>query len=143
MRNIGFADCRVTNDNLEGRNNIGHSTININERAGVGATINDQHHNRDVLAILGAGSQGNGHLIVSGDAAKEVENLPEIEHAAVELIIMPMWVLVEQGMEMTNGLTDNIVRLVKQADRKAEHVYISTNPEFACRVDSYVQDRGG
>lgn len=131
------------NDNGEGRDNIGRSTSNVNERVGNDITnVNDNNRDGDGVTNLDARPQSNEHLSASEEAANRVENLKQVEHAVVIVTDNNAYVgaVLEEGTKLTQGLEDRIAGAVKKGDKKAERVFISTNPDFTRRMDGYVND---
>lgn len=132
-----------TDDNGEGRNNIGRSTSNVNERVGDNvANVNDNSNNGARVNNLDTRQLSNAHLRTSEEAAERVENIKNVKHATVIITDNNAYVgaVLEEGTKLTESLEENIASAVKQGNKKAERVFISTNPDFTRRMDGYVND---
>lgn len=119
--------------------------------AATGCTINDNNQVRQ---------QGTNMQQTLDQPQKTMDNRVQIANQAVEKItqlsgVRQANVLVternayvaanidaNQGGQITRDMEDQIAQQVRAADPNIQNVYVSTNPEFVDRVNTYVADVG-
>jgi spore cortex protein len=77
-------------------------------------------------------------------AAEKVTNLAEVDDATVIVNDNNAYVAAKLDRKSKDGLTSDIkskiTRVVKSVDRNIDNVYISVNPDFIDRMNSYSRD---
>jgi spore cortex protein len=83
-------------------------------------------------------------MSVADDAAKKVADLPEVDNANVIVTENNAYVAVKLSPNSRNkgtySIEHKISKRVKSTDRDIDHVYVSENPDFYDRMNTYASD---
>jgi YhcN/YlaJ family sporulation lipoprotein len=82
-------------------------------------------------------------VVIAEKAADNIVKMKEVTQANVLVTQRNAYVAAvvnENSGRLTDGLEDRIAQQVRATDRNLENVYVSTNPEFVDRVNTYVAD---
>lgn len=130
------------NDAAEGRNNIVRNTSNVDERVDQGPRYLDAGNRDDLYGDTGRANNFPDNVNPADDTANRVEELKEVKHAAVIMTDNKAYVgaKLNKGARLTKSVEDKIAGVIRKENDTAQHVYISTNPDFVDRMDGYVND---
>lgn len=90
---------------------------------------------------MNAGDQ-DAEYQVAERAADEIVQLAFVQSAYVLKTENNAYVaaVLENGTELTRTMEHQIAQAVRRVDDTVDHVYVSTNPDFIDRVDTYIDD---
>ncbi|MEH7416838.1 YhcN/YlaJ family sporulation lipoprotein [Neobacillus drentensis] len=118
------------------KNNVNKNDI-VNR--GQNVTKNNITDNRNNIA-----DDNRSKMRVADDAAKKVADLSEVDTANVIVTENNAYVAVKLSPTSrnkgTNHIEHKISQKVKSTDRDINHVYVSENPDFYDRMNTYASD---
>lgn len=109
----------------------------------------DRNGNRTDLTNVGNDNRNNvgnnqSKMRVADKAADKVANLSEVDHANVIVTDNNAYVAAKLDRssrnELTTDIENKISRAVKSVDSDIDHVYVSVNPDFYDRMNTYSGD---
>lgn len=90
-------------------------------------------------------NQGDNRVVIADEAAEQIVAIPGIRQANVlvtenNAFVAAVWDENHQNNKMTREIEDRIAQRVRSVDPDIENVYVSTNPDFVDRVNTYADD---
>jgi YhcN/YlaJ family sporulation lipoprotein len=139
------------NDNVayQNRNGTGTTRVNYNNPNHVGPAITGVDNTNPNTGLNGningnnVGNYNNSRMRVADKAAKKVADLPEVDTANIIVTKNNAYVaakLNSSTTKLTSAIKSKISRKVKSVDHDIDHVYISVNPDFYDRINTYAGD---
>jgi len=143
------------NDNTAYRNRNGnnHTRVQYNHPNYTDSAINNPHRGPAMTTVDNSRRDlRNNHLNndnrskmrVADQASDKVTNLREVDSANVIVTENNAFVAAKLDRtsrnELTNNIENKISKAVKSVDRDIDNVYVSTNPDFYDRMNTYAGD---
>lgn len=135
------------------RNTNEITRVNFNKPNQVGPAISsadtsdpELDRNRNYNTITNNNNVGSNqtNTRVADKAADKVINLTEVDNATVIVNDNNAYVAAKLDVsarnELTSAIKEKIARAVKSVDRDIDNVYISVNPDFYDRMNTYSRD---
>ncbi|UKS28255.1 YhcN/YlaJ family sporulation lipoprotein [Paenibacillus sp. HWE-109] len=84
----------------------------------------------------------DNRIQIADQAVTNIMKLNQIQQANVLVTNRNAYVaaMLHHGVELSRNLEDQIAAQVKAVDPAIQNVYVSTNPDFFGRINTYVQD---
>ncbi|MEH7109869.1 YhcN/YlaJ family sporulation lipoprotein [Bacillus sp. JJ1764] len=150
---ISLTACNNNNDNAASRNGdkteLTRVKYNIPNHGGPAISsvdVSDKKLDRNANHINNELVNNPHHTIqsrmrVADHAAKKIANLPGVERANVIVSDEKAYVAAKMDRNTNNQLSNQvrkqISKTVKSVDKDIDHIYISANPDFYDRLDTY------
>jgi spore cortex protein len=121
--------------------NFDNAAINNPNR---GPVMTDVDNRRTNLGDLRNDNDNRSKMRVADQAADKVADLPEVDTANVIVTENNAFVAAKLDKssrnELTNKIENKISKAVKSVDHDIDNVYVSTNPDFYDRINTYASD---
>ncbi|NRG47949.1 YhcN/YlaJ family sporulation lipoprotein [Bacillus sp. CRN 9] len=107
-------------------------------------SIDHNIHTRNVGFENNNNNNNNNRMEVADKAAEKVTDMEEVNRARVIVTDNNAYVAATlsggEGQELTKDIEQKISDQVKAADQDIDQVYVSVNPDFYNRIDTYAND---
>lgn len=109
-----------------------------------GPQMHNTNQNKDYVGhqTLHGKSNVDNRIDIADKAAEKITNVQGVRQANVLVTNKNAYVaaFLDSNNKMSKTIEDQIAQQVRAVDPTVQNVYVSTNPEFVDRVNTYVED---